>query len=150
MVGNYDCASARCGVEIAAVCDTVGHIHVFYNARLIGQNRNAVGVPTRYELAFLDLVAVVCRNHCALNNLVGLKLFVVGVENLDHTRFVEHDVRGNSLVRCGVLVLKLNAAQAFVADCAVVLDLDFGSFDCLSNTADVEGSHCKLRAGLAD
>ena len=106
-------------------------------------------VPTRKERALLDVLTFFRGDECTSRQSVVFENVALFADNLHMCGFVE-DYAYLDFVAVGIDLRKRNARDIFVMDCAVVARRKFGSFDRLCNAADVEGSHRKLGAGLAN
>ena len=150
MVGNCDCATTGGRVKFAAECQAVYHVDKFHNAFAVGKNRNVVRVPARELRALLDSLAVSRSYPRARHYCVVFKLLAVVVEDQDVASLIEHYITLDFLAARRIEMRKLDCAKVAVRDNAVVADCYFRRFYGLGNTADVEGSHRKLSAGLAN
>src|SRR6478609_4760135 len=129
-------------VEFALHGHTRDHVLEVERAGLLGENRDVVRIPLGDRLALGDLVRVSHGEEGADHNRVGLELAIVLVEDLDGTGLVEDDVEA---------FRGLYHAEAAVLHDTGIAHLDLGVLGTRGgDAADVEGTHRKLRARLAD
>src|SRR6478736_8772630 len=129
-------------VEFALHGHTRDHVLEVERAGLLGENRDVVRIPLGDRLALGNLVRVSHGEEGADHNRVGLELAIVLVEDLDGTGLVEDDVEA---------FRGLYHAEAAVLHDTGIAHLDLGVLGTRGgDAADVEGTHRKLRARLAD
>ena len=111
-------------------------------AALFREHGNVVRIPQGEDLPLVDLLAITDIDDRADDDVVGLELLFLLVDDLDRARLVQHDVG---------TVGRLHHPEAVVTHRAGAADEDFGFLEATAgHAADVEGPHRQLGAGLAD
>src|SRR5581483_1544131 len=129
-------------VQLALHRHAGDHVLERERAALFREHGHVVGIPLGENLGFFNLLAVTHVEERADHDVVGLKLLFLGVDDLDGAGLVEDDVAA---------VGGLDEAEAARAHDAAGPDADFGRLESAGgDTADMEGAHGQLGAGLAD
>src|SRR6267143_586991 len=107
-----------------------------------GEDREGEGIPFGKNLAVGDVFAVLDAEARAVNNVVALLLAVLFIDDGDQSGAVHGD---------GSAATAFDKLHVHELDDAVVARFERGAFrDARGGSADVEGAHGQLRAGLAD
>ncbi len=129
-------------VHLALHGDAFDDVAEFDLAGLFRENRDVVRIPLHEGFALFHVASIRHGDDRPDDHGVAFEFASILGVNGDGAVLVEDDV---------IVVEGLDGAQVGVLDRAVVLGLDLRLFEDLrGDTADVEGPHGQLRAGLAD
>ena len=130
----------------------VGHeVLVLHRARILGEDREGVGIPLDEDRALLDVRAVAHLEARAVDDRVALAIAPLRVLDDDRPGAVHDDELALGVGGRARGGLGLDDLQALVADRAGVLGVERRLLaDARRRAADVERAHRQLRAGLAD
>jgi hypothetical protein len=130
--------------------DVGDEVLVLHRARVLGEDREGVGIPLDQDGALLDVRPVAHLEARAVDDRVALAIAPLRVlDTIDPVRFMTtSSPLASAPIRRG---LGLDDLQALVADGAGVLGVERRLLaDARRRAADVERAHRQLRAGLAD
>src|SRR5215472_797472 len=114
----------------------------FHRTGRLRENRESERIPLGEDLAVRDMFAVLNAEARAVHDVVALLLAVFFVNDGDEAGAVHGDERAAA---------SLDVLEVHELDDTVVASFERGAFgDARGGSADVEGAHGELRAGLAD